>query len=137
MSTQPRILLADDNPEILTRVEEILEGDFRVVGCVADGRSLIEKALALRPNVAVLEISLPGCSGLNAAKEIHKADPGISFVFLTMHHDPDVCRHVLPDMSFGYVLKSFAATELTVAIRELLAGRSFVSPSAMKYRDVS
>ena len=127
---QPRVLLADDNRVMLERVHRLLENEFHIVGVVRDGRSLVSKALEVRPDVAVIDIALPECNGIEAAREIKRQFPGIKIVFLTLHQSAGLFQDALAMGGLGYVLKSCAASDLVVAIREALAGRSYVSPRA-------
>ena len=127
---EARVLLADDNALMLERVHRLLEHEFEIVGQVHDGRSLVHKARALRPDVIVIDIALPECNGIEAAREIRKQSPGMKIVFLTMHQSAGLFQDALAMGGLGYVLKSCAASDLVVAVREALAGRSYVSPRA-------
>ena len=128
--SQARVLLADSNAVMLERVHRLLENEFQIVGEVRDGRSLVSKALEVRPDVAVIDIALPECNGIEAAREIREQYAGIKIVFLTMHQSAGLFQDALAMGGLGYVLKSCAASDLIVAIREALAGRSYVSPRA-------
>jgi len=128
--TQPRVLLADNNARMLERVHRLLEEEFEIVGEVRDGRSLIAKALALRPDVAVIDLALPECNGMEAAREIRKEYSGIKIVFLTMHQSAGLFQDALAMGGLGYVLKSCAASDLVIAIRAALEGKAYVSPRA-------
>ncbi len=84
-----RILLADDHREMLKRVVHLLQSDFEVVGAVTDGQALLEAASKLRPDVVVLDISMPLMNGLEAADRLRKAGSRAKMVFLTVHEGPD------------------------------------------------
>ncbi len=125
---RPRILLADDHPAILKKVTGLLEPEFDVVGTVADGQALISAAAALQPDVVVVDISMPGINGIEAARQFKQAGSTAKIIFLTIHEDPDFLAEALSTSALGYVVKSRIATDLIPAIHEALANRSFVSP---------
>ncbi len=123
-----RVLLADDHKIMLDRIARLLEPEFEVVGRVSDGQALLEAAARLEPDVLVLDISMPVLSGLQAAQELRKAGSHAKIVFLTVHEEPDFVRESFASGGSAYVLKPRLAGDLTVAIQEALAGRSFISP---------
>jgi DNA-binding NarL/FixJ family response regulator len=123
-----RILLADDHKIVLDGLKRLLESEFDVVGTAGDGKALVSEAARLRPEVLVIDISMPGGNGIDAFREIRKIVPGIRAVFLTMHHDSDYAAKAFEVGASGYVLKESALGELVTAIREATAGRTYVSP---------
>ncbi len=123
-----RILLADDHREILKRVVHLLQGEFEVVGAVNDGQALLEAASKLRPDVVVLDISMPVMSGLEAADRLRGVGSKAKVVFLTVHEDPDFVHASRASGALGYVVKPRLTSDLVPAIKEALANRSFVSP---------
>jgi DNA-binding NarL/FixJ family response regulator len=123
-----RLLLADDHALVVAGLRKLLEPEFDVVGTVADGRALIDAAQRLAPDVILLDISLPLLNGIDAAKAVRKALPGIKIVFVTMHSDPDYASEAFRAGGSGYVLKRSAASELVTAIGEVLAGRNYITP---------
>ncbi len=123
-----RILLADDHREMLKRVVHLLQSDFEVVGAVNDGQALLEAASQLRPDVVVLDISMPVMSGLEAADRLRGAGSKAKVVFLTVHADPDFVHESRASGALGYVVKPRLTSDLVPAIKEALANRSFVSP---------
>jgi len=123
------ILLADDHPSLPKIVAGLLEAAFEVVGQVGDGQALIEAAGELKPDVIITDISMPVRSGLEAANILKQAGCTSKIIFLTVHTDPDFIRACLDTGALGYVAKSHMATDLSRAIREVLAERVFVSPS--------
>jgi len=127
---QTRVLLADENTLMIERARRLLETEFQIVAEVHDGYSLVRKALELKPDVAVIDIALPGCNGIEAAREIRKHHPEMKVIFLTMHQSAGLFEDALAMGCLGYVLKSCAASDLVAAVREALAGRSYVSPRA-------
>lgn len=124
-----RVLLADDHPDMLSVVAHLLGRTFNVVGTVGDGESLLDVATELRPDVLVLDISMPLLTGIEAAQRLRERGNPARIVFLTVHNDPDFVRASLATGAFGYVVKPCVATDLVPAIREALAGRIFISPS--------
>jgi DNA-binding NarL/FixJ family response regulator len=127
--TRPRVLLADDHDFFLNRVTSVLKSDFEVVGTVNDGGALVREAQRLRPDLIVLDITMPVLNGIEAAHEIHASFPAIKLVFLTVHADPEYVRACFAEGGLGYVKKSRLGTDLIPAINEALSGRSFISPS--------
>jgi len=111
------------------RVVEILENSVDVVGVVCDGAALLEAALRMKPDVCVIDISLPGLSGIEAAIQLRERGSAARFVFLTMLEDPDYLRAALSAGAAAYVVKSRMASDLRIAVKEALAGRLFVSPT--------
>ena len=127
--TRTRILLAEDHKEMRDRVVRLLEPEFEVVGAVGDGHALLEAAERMRPDVCVLDISMPRMGGIEAAQRLRGREPAVAVVFLTVHEDGDFVRAALATAALGYVVKSRMASDLRSAIREALEGRLFVSPS--------
>jgi DNA-binding NarL/FixJ family response regulator len=99
-----------------------------VIGVVSDGRQLLEKAPDLKPDLFVLDITMPLLNGLDAAQRLKSLLPGAKFVFLTMSDDPNLAAAALNLGAVGYVLKQAAASELMKAISEVVQGRSYVTP---------
>lgn len=124
-----RILLADDHPDLLLIVADLLNPMFDVVGAVGDGESLLNAAGSLQPDVLVIDISMPVLTGIEVAQKLKELGNTARIVFLTVHDDPDFVRASLATGAFGYVVKPRLATDLVHAIREALADRIFISPS--------
>jgi DNA-binding NarL/FixJ family response regulator len=122
-----RLILADDHTILLEALKSILEPEVDVVGTVSDGRSLIKTALELKPDVIVLDVSMPLLNGLDAGRRIRDLVPNVKLIYLTMNQDPDVAAEAFRLGAVGYLLKSSAASELLQAIREALLGRSYVT----------
>lgn len=120
-------MLADDHAELLEGLRRLLEPQFDVVGTAQDGQAVIAVARDLKPDVLVLDISMPRFSGIEAARKLRLEDPDAKIVFLTMHQDPALVEQALDTGALGYVLKVAARTELVIALNEVLAGRSFIS----------
>jgi DNA-binding NarL/FixJ family response regulator len=125
---RPRVLLADDHALLLGALEKLLSTDCEVVGLVADGRALVDAADRLKPDVIVLDISMPNLNGLEAGRQIKQRLRSVKLVFVTMNEDPDLAAEAFRAGASGYLLKQSAATELMTAIRQVMQGRSYVTP---------
>ncbi|MBO0797780.1 MAG: response regulator transcription factor [Blastocatellia bacterium] len=123
-----RVLIADDHILILEAFKRLLEPEFEVVGTVADGRALLVAAAKLKPDVIVLDISMPLLNGLDAGKQVKQSWPSIKLIFLTMDQDPEMAAEAFRLGASGYILKNSSANELPYAIREGIKGRSYVTP---------
>ena len=126
-----RILLADDHKEIRDRAVRLLEPEFEVVGTVADGNALVKASAQLKPDVCVIDISMPGLSGIEAAIKLRENGSEARIVFLTVNEDSDFVRAALKTGALGYVVKSRMATDLCAAINGAMNGHLFVSPSCI------
>ena len=124
---RPRILVADDHSIVLAGVRNVVEQDFELVGCVGDGKSLVEAALKLRPDLVILDIGMPVLNGIDAAKQIRKVWPEVKLLFLTMHANRMYLREAMRAGGSGYVLKTSASEELKPAIQKVLKGQFYVS----------
>lgn len=123
----PRVLLVDDNEAILTRATAALSPGCEIVGAVKNGPAALEAALVLRPDVVVLDISMPGMSGLEVAARLKDKGSTAAVVFLTVHDDEEFVRAARRAGGIGYVVKPRLASDLAFAVLEARAGRSFVS----------
>src|SRR5271167_2060650 len=126
----PRILLADDHPDMLKKVAQLLKGDFEVVAAVENGERLIEAAINLDPDLIVLDISMPVLNGIEAARCLKESGSQAKVIFLTMHEDPGFVTAAFSAGALGYVVKTRLVTDLIPAIREVLQGHVFASPLA-------
>ena len=126
--TRTRLLVAENHLGMRERIVEVLERDFDVVGTVGDGLALVEAAARMKPDLCVIDISMPSLSGIEAAIELKKDGSDVKLIFLTVHEDPDFVRAGLATGALGYVLKSRMTTDLCLAVKEAMAGRLFVSP---------
>jgi DNA-binding NarL/FixJ family response regulator len=124
-----RILLADDHQTVLQRVSELLGQDFDIVGKVTNGRDAVAAALRLKPDVLVIDISMPLLNGLQATQRLRGAKQLTKVVFLTVHSTEDFVSAALSAGASGYVTKPDIATDLIPAIHEALAGGIYVSKS--------
>jgi DNA-binding NarL/FixJ family response regulator len=124
-----RILLADDHALTLEGIRAVVEPHHEIVGMVMDGRALLDAALRLQPDLVVLDITMPLLNGIDAAVQIKKSLPGVKLLFVTMHVNPAYLEAALNAGGTGYVLKSAAREELLDAIKSVLNGHIYVTPS--------
>jgi DNA-binding NarL/FixJ family response regulator len=115
-----RILLADDDLQMLAIIHRLLQADFDVIKTVSDGHSLVEAAFTLRPDIVVTDISMPVMSGIEAVREIRSAMPEIKCIFLTMHGSRGYRLEASKVGACGYVLKSSAREDLNQEIRRVI-----------------
>jgi DNA-binding NarL/FixJ family response regulator len=132
MNRRPRILLADDHTMLLDAFRRLLESRCEIVGTAGDGRALIDLAASTRPDVIVLDISMPRLNGLDACAQLRQKLPDVSLVFLTVNADPGIAAEAIRLGASGYLLKSSASAELFTAIEQALAGRIYVTPLLTK-----
>jgi len=123
-----RLLLADDHTLLVDAFRQLLEPEFEIVGTASDGRTLLAGALQLRPDVVVVDLGLPLLNGMDAGRELKKLMPQIKLLVVTMSEDVGVAAEALREWASGYLLKKSAGTELTHAIREVVKGRTYVTP---------
>ena len=128
MTHRPRLLLADDHPLFLEGVRRLLENKYDVVGTVTDGKALIAAAQSLQPDIIVVDISMPEMNGLAAAQIIRKMVPSAKFIILSVHSDQAYAREAFRAGVKGFVSKRAAAAELLTAIKQVLEGRTYVTP---------
>ncbi len=126
--SRPRVLIADDHKLLVEAFVNLLEKEAEIVGTVLDGRALLKEAPRLKPDIIVLDISMPKLNGLEAAQQIKQIMPEVKLIFLTMHEDPDLAVEAFRVGASGYLLKSSAASELFRAVQEVSRGRAYVTP---------
>jgi DNA-binding NarL/FixJ family response regulator len=130
--TRPRILLADDHAMLLAAFQRLLAPTCDVVGTVADGRALLEAAPRLKPDVIVLDISMPLLNGIDACRQLQPKLPDTRWVFLTVNEDPDLAVEAFRLGASGFLLKSSAASELFSAIEMAMEGKPYITPLLTK-----
>jgi DNA-binding NarL/FixJ family response regulator len=126
-----RVLVADDHAIVRTGIRHVLESEpgFAVVAEAATGAEALDLAGSLHPDVAVLDISMPGESGLRVAAELRQRSPDTRVLILSMHDNTEYVLESLRAGAHGYLLKDSAATELRGAIRAVRRGESYFSPA--------
>jgi DNA-binding NarL/FixJ family response regulator len=130
--TRPRILMADDHSLVLAGLRKLVEGEGEVVGTVEDGRALVEEAQKLRPDIILLDISMPLLNGLDAARQLTKLVPESKLIFLTMHATPTYATEAFKAGASGYLIKRSAASELKQAIQAVIRGQHYMTPLITK-----
>ncbi|MDH5741632.1 MAG: response regulator transcription factor [Nitrospira sp.] len=128
MTKKPRLLMADDHSIMLAGLRKLVEGTCEVVGAVEDGRAVVEAAERLRPDLILIDISMPLLNGMDAARQIKKSVPDAKLIFLTMHASPVFATEALQAGASGYLLKQSAASELPQAIDTVLKGQTYLTP---------
>ena len=126
-----RILLADDHREIRDKVKRYLESEFNVLDAVENGRQLLDAAARLDPDLCLLDISMPVLDGIETATQLKESGSKAKVIFLTVHEDADFLQAALKTGASGYVIKRRMASDLHSAVKEALAGRIFISSSAV------
>lgn len=129
-----RIVLADDHEVLRSGLKALLErdGDLEVVGEHSDGRTCVEQILTLDPDIAILDINMPHCNGLEALEILQVEAPRTRVLMLTMHDNIEYLRKVLALGGAGYVLKQAASEELMSAIRTVIGGGVYLHPDHAK-----
>ncbi len=124
-----RLLLADDHSITLEGMRSVIGREHDLIGEVSDGRALVTEALRLRPDLIVLDIGMPLLNGIDAARQIRQAWPRAKLLFVSMHSNGMYVREAMSTGASGYVLKTSAAEELLPAIRTVLEGSVYMTPS--------
>lgn len=127
MINRSRVLIADDHNLIAELCKGLLETEFDVIGIVSDGRALVRAAGALKPDVVVLDIAMPILNGLDAGRQLKQILPSVKLVYLTMNPDVDVAAEAFRRGASGYLLKTCAASDIVLAVRDVLRGKSYMS----------
>jgi DNA-binding NarL/FixJ family response regulator len=127
LKSKPTLILADDHDGVLRRVKELLANEFNVVAALSKGTDIANATLKYKPDILVLDISMPGLNGIQAGREIRRLGISAKLIFLTVQEDPDYVQ-AARGLQASYVLKRRMLVDLPLAIQEALAGRIFVSP---------
>jgi DNA-binding NarL/FixJ family response regulator len=122
-----RVLVADDHKPLLDRVVALLSSRFSVIGAVGDGEQLVAAEATLEPDVLVVDISMPGMSGLEATARIRRRGSRAVVVCLTAHDEPDIVAAAMEAGALGFVTKTCLAQDLIPAVQAALQGRRFIS----------
>jgi DNA-binding NarL/FixJ family response regulator len=128
-SHRSRVLIADDHNLVAELCKKLLQTEFDVIGVVTDGHELVRAATAQKPDVIVLDIAMPVLNGLDAGKQVKEKLHAVKLVYLTMNTDPELALEAFHRGASGYLLKTCAASELVIAVREVLKGKTYLSPT--------
>lgn len=123
-----RLIVADDHLVIVEGISNLLLPSYEIVGTARDGRELIEAAQRLKPDVILLDISMPRMNGIEAARRVRRLLPATKIVILSMHSEPAYVREALRAGASGYVVKTAGSTEVIKAVEEVLQGRYYITP---------
>lgn len=127
LGNRPRILIADDHTLVAELCKKLLEGEFEVVGTVYNGRAMVHAAVEFKPDVIVVDISMPVLNGLDAGQQVKEVLPAVKLVFLTMNSDIELVAEAFRRGASAYLLKTCTASELVTAVRDVLRGKSYMS----------
>lgn len=133
--TRAKVLLADDHTMFGDLLKDLLEPEYEVVGSVTDGREFLNAAEILKPDVALLDISMPSLNGLDAGRRLKQANPKIKLIYLTMNNNVEFAREAIACGASAYVLKNAMSSELLKAIRGALKGVFYLAPEIRKAMD--
>jgi DNA-binding NarL/FixJ family response regulator len=123
-----QLVIADDHTLVAEACVSLLQPEFEVIGIFADGQSLLAAVPQLKPDVIVLDVGMPLMNGLDAGRRIKKLVRTVKIVYLTMNTDLGVAAEAFRGGASGYLLKTSAASELAIAVREVLRGKQYISP---------
>ena len=123
---QPRIVVADDHPEILDALCLLLKDVGEVVERVGNGHALVEAADRLKPDIVITDLAMPGLDGLQATRVLRRCAPGSKIIILTVHRAAVYASLAIQAGASGYVLKLSAGSELPQAVLQVLAGDGYI-----------
>jgi DNA-binding NarL/FixJ family response regulator len=129
---RPKVLIADDHSMVIDGLRSLLEPEFEVVGAVNDGRAVLPEVRKLQPDVVVIDISMPLLNGLDCTRQLHDTGCTAKILILTMHMDATLAQEALAAGASGYLLKSSPGSELKGALRDVLQGRTYLSPGVTR-----
>lgn len=127
-----RVLIADDHTMVRESLVSVLQadGDVQVVAQAADGIDAVEKAVQFRPDVVIVDLSMPRLSGIEVIRRLREAVPATRVLVLTMHQEDEYILQAVRAGASGYLVKDSAAAELLAAVRSVHAGRGYFGPQA-------
>lgn len=129
---RPRVLLADDHPMMLDSLVSLLTPHCEIVGRATAGLEAFELATRLRPDLAILDIAMPGLDGTELTRRLLAAQPSLKVLILSLHQHASWVRTAFDAGAAGYLCKTAAAAEILLAVQEVLAGRCWISPAVAK-----
>ncbi|HEV7779402.1 MAG TPA: response regulator transcription factor [Luteibacter sp.] len=125
----PRLVIADDHRMVAEGIERLLDDDFDLLEISSDGNALIDAVRRHRPDMVIADINMPGTNGLDVLKQLRAEGFRTPFIFLTMHAEPALAAAAMRAGANGYVLKYSAGEDLLTAVRQVLLGGTYVTPS--------
>ena len=129
---RPRILIADDHTLVADLCRKLFESEFEVVGIVNDGHAMVRAAIELKPDVILVDISMPGLNGLDAGHKVKEVLPAVKLVFLTMDSSTALAAEAFRRGASGYLLKTSSSSEMVTAMREVLRGNTYLAKALCK-----
>jgi DNA-binding NarL/FixJ family response regulator len=130
MSGEIHIVIADDHPLLRRGLLQVIESDrrFKVMAETGDGKSALARIEGLKPHIAILDVDMPGLSGLEVAYEIGRKKLPVEIVFLTIHSEEDLFHAAMDSGAKGYLLKDSASTEIVKALYAVAEGQHYITP---------
>ena len=125
----PRLVIADDHCMVAEGIERLLVDDFELLEVASDGEALLAAVRRQNPDVVISDIRMPGMSGLDVLKQLRSEGSRVPFIFLTMHAEPALAAAAMRAGANGYVVKYAAGKDLVAAVRQVLSGGVYVTPS--------
>jgi DNA-binding NarL/FixJ family response regulator len=135
MRSNTKVLIVDDHPLFRKGLSQVIrdEGGFELAGEAGDGETALRLIQDKKPDVAVLDINLPGMNGLEIARQLQAAHSSTRVIILTMHKEEELCNRALDNGAMGFVLKENAVEEIVKAITAVAEGEHYLSPSISCY----
>ena len=127
-----RVAIVDDHTLFVEGCKKLLEAEYDVVGTYSDPRAFLLDFPQLKVDVVVLDVSMPHLNGLDTAREVLRLDPRVRVIILTMSEDPDIAAEAFRAGAAGYLLKRSAGAELSLAVREVMNKRYYLTPLLTK-----
>jgi DNA-binding NarL/FixJ family response regulator len=128
-TARTRVLLADDHALVLEGLSKLLQKEFDLVGTASSGAQAVEMAATLLPDVVLMDISMPGLNGIDAARQLRERVPKVKVVAVTMHNNTTYVREAMKAGMAGYVLKQSAASELATAVHAVMRNDRYITPA--------
>lgn len=126
---RPSVLLADDHPLVLEGLAKLLSPDFEIVGAMGDAYTLLQAAVLLRPDLAIVDISMPGIDGIEATRQLRDLVPATRVLILSCHTESSWVHTAFAAGACGYLVKTSAPEEVELAAREAVKGNFYISPA--------
>ena len=131
MNDKTTVVLADDHPIVLTGLRNLIksESDFQIVGEATSGPEALRVISETQPDIAIVDISMPGMSGIVLTRRLLEGSPDLKILMLTLHEDRAYLKQALDAGARGYVVKRSAAANLVSAVRSVIAGGIYIDPA--------